>query len=196
MFDTPDIVSPTLICGIIVLITLGLAFLSGFIPAIKLIRKDTEGHLRKRLSLSVAAMSIGALGIVFLCVLLAQTTVTNTWNLSHQLDGAICSETRISSQYKLMLTQFRDNTASAELVSVDGKMKIPAIEQYAITGNLVTGKTHHNFFWFDLNTGAYRYLDDTGRFFESLKLLGISQPADLLPLNTLCKTWNCKPCTR
>ena len=196
MFDTPDIVSPTLICGIIVLITLGLAFLSGFIPAIKLIRKDTEGHLRKKLSRSMAVMSIGALGMVFLCVLLAQMTVTNAWNLSHQLDGAICLEAPISSQYKLMLTQFRDNTASAELASLDGKMQIPAIEQYAIAGNLVTGKTHSDFFWFDLETGAYRYSDNQNRFLESLTLLGVSHPADLLPLSTLCKAWTCRPCSR
>ncbi len=59
MFDTPDLLTPAMVCGSTILITLGLVYLGGLIPALWIIRKDAGEALRKKLSLSVAAMSVG-----------------------------------------------------------------------------------------------------------------------------------------
>jgi len=195
VFDTPDIVTPTLICGIVILAALGLVFLGGLIPALRIIRTDAQEPLRKQLSRSLAAMSVGALGTVFLCVLLAQMSVATAWEISHALDGAICRETPIAAQYKLVVTQFRSGNENAEVVSLTGETQIYAIDRYAVVGKYVTGQTDHNYFWFDLETGAYRYLNSEGRFLESLEPLGVLPP-ELLSTDTICQTWDCQPCTR
>ena len=180
MFDTPDIVSPTLICVSVILIVLGLMFLGGLIPTVRIIRGSTDHPLRKKLLLSVGSMSIGALGIVFLCVLLAQWTVIDRWETEHRLDGSICLETPITAQYKMVITRLRSGEESAEMVDLDGKTQIYSIDRFAVVGNYLIGETDYNhFFWFDLETGGHRHLNNEDKLLESLRILGISSE-DLL----------------
>jgi hypothetical protein len=195
MFDTPDIVSPTLICGTVTLIVLGLMFLGGLIPTVRIIMGSTDHPLRKKLLLSVGSMSIGALGMVFLCVLLAQWTLINDRRTSHRLDGYICLETPITAQYKMVITRLRSGEESARAVDLDGKTQIYSIDRFAVVGNYLIGETDDNdFFWFDLKTGGRRYLNNEDEFLESLGLLGISKAPEFLSVGILCETQGCKPC--
>ncbi|CAG1022812.1 hypothetical protein MTYM_02004 [Methylococcales bacterium] len=196
MFDTPDLLTPTMQCAIVIFVGLGLVFLSGLIPALWVIRTFAREPLRQKLGLSVAAMSIGALGIVFLCVLIAQKSINNQWIVSHGLEGSVCVETPIAAQFKMSLTQLRDGTNHLDIRDVNSETRIFNIERYVLVGNYVAGRSEHNYFWFDLRTGAYRYEDNQNDFVESLKLIGVSQPIELLPADTLCNTQDCKPCVR
>lgn len=196
MFDTPDLLTPTLQCLVIIFVALGLAYLAGLIPALLILNKDLALPVRKRLSFSIAAMSLGALGIVILCILLAFIAMQDQWQISHGFEGAICTEAEISAKYKLVVTQLRDGSKYAGIESLDGKSRISRVQQYAVIGNYVTGKSDDEYFWFDLGTGAYRYLDNRDEFEESLGRVGISPPPGLLATDSVCKTWACHPCVR
>jgi hypothetical protein len=195
MFDTPDLLTPTMQCFTIIFVALGIIFLSGLVPAIWIIRKDAVPPMRKKLSLALAAASVGALGTVLLCIILAQLSISSQWEVSHGFDGSVCLETPIAAPYKMALIRLQNGDQYVELRRPE-RIPISRIEQYAIGDRYVTGKTNTGYFWFDLETGADRHLENQDAFLASLEPIGVRQPPTLLSADTLCITRDCAPCVR
>ncbi len=180
-------------------LSLGSLLVVGLVSFRRIVRRDGDASLQRRLSAPMLAMAIGGLSIASICGLVQICQATQgllMFFTVREFDPVSCVETPLTDKYKITIEQRLDGKQEASLTDAKGIVEVIWLERYAVTGNYLTGVTGGDYFWLDQGTGGRRIFDKKDDFLASLDKFGVSQPAEFLPADEICKTRDCRPCVK
>lgn len=181
----------------ILLIIFGLLLSIGLVSVRRIVGRDTDVVSRRRTAFPIWVMSAAGLSIFSICavvMLCRMASIVGTTLIVRQFDKVNCLEARITGEYRIIVAERRDGHREASVADARGKEELIWVEQYSVTENFLVGITDGDYFWLDQRTGGRRIFDRREEFVESLKVLGVSQVPDLMPIDTLCNAHQCQPC--